>query len=513
MGYLPGFEDDVFISYAHNDDDRFPREDKGWVSQLHADLEERVKYHLGQPPRLWRDCEIRSNEDFAKKIASRLAHTATLLSVISHNFLERPWCEKELKEFCRSAEATYGLEVGEKRRIFKAERYPTPREDLPPELDGTGVYKFYGNDPEHPSSIHEFRPSLGEQQWKLYFLQLDTLAQDIATTLRMMREEAQGTAAAVSEGDTVYLAETTLDQELAYKRIRNDLQDRRITVLPPGELPTRGPQFEQKVREYLKQSELSIHILGGEYGFVPEGRQRPHTWLQHDLAFERSQDPDFRRIVWMPSALQSPDDRQRQYLDNLRTDTNVQRGAEILQDRLEDLKTEVLRSLEQIRRNREERSRRNPSGPTLGPSPSPVSKSSDEPLTVYIICDAQDFQSPSFQSLNDLLLDRGYEPLKSVVVESAEEARSMHEENLQICDACLIYYGAASDGWVNTKLLDFLKFGRKRQTPFLSKAVYVGPPATDAKRTFRTNQAKVIQGGAEFLAQQLSPFLEPLRRP
>ena len=98
MGFLPGFEDDVFISYAHNDDDRFPREEKGWVSQLHADLEERVRYHLGQPPRLWRDCEIRNNDDFAKKISSRLAHTATLLSVISHNFLQRPWCDRELKE-------------------------------------------------------------------------------------------------------------------------------------------------------------------------------------------------------------------------------------------------------------------------------------------------------------------------------------------------------------------------------------------------------------------------------
>jgi hypothetical protein len=512
MGYLPGFEDDVFISYAHNDDDRFPREEKGWVAQLHADLEERVKYHLGQPPRLWRDCEIRSNEDFAKKIANRLAHTATLLSVLSHNFLQRPWCQKELEEFCRSAERTYGLAVGDKRRIFKAERYPTERESLPPQLDGTGMYKFYGSDPEQPSSVHEYRPSLGEQQWKLYFLQLDTLAQDIAVTLRMMREEVQGTAAVPSAGGTVYVAETTLDQELARNRIKKDLQDRKIAVLPQGDLPYRGPQFEQQVREYLKQSDLSIHIFGGEYGFVPEGRQRPHTWLQHDLALERAQDSDFRRIVWMPSTLESPDERQRQYLDSLRTDPAVQRGAEILQDRLEDLKTEVLRSLEQVRRKREERAVVGSAAAGPSPAPSPSSKAPDEPLTMYIVCDAQDFLSPSFLSLNDLLLDRGYEPLKSAAVDNAEEARRMHEENLQICDACIIYYGAASDGWVNAKLLDFLKLRSKRQTPFLSKAVYVAPPDTPAKRVFRTNQAKVIQGGSAFSADQLSPFLEPLQR-
>jgi hypothetical protein len=43
MGYLPGFEDDVLISYAHNDDDCYGPEARGWVAQLHIDLAERIK--------------------------------------------------------------------------------------------------------------------------------------------------------------------------------------------------------------------------------------------------------------------------------------------------------------------------------------------------------------------------------------------------------------------------------------------------------------------------------------
>jgi hypothetical protein len=67
MGYVAGFDEDVFISYAHNDDDVFAPEQWGWVTRLHQDLEQRVRNHLGSDVRLWRDCEIRNNEDFTKK--------------------------------------------------------------------------------------------------------------------------------------------------------------------------------------------------------------------------------------------------------------------------------------------------------------------------------------------------------------------------------------------------------------------------------------------------------------
>jgi hypothetical protein len=32
MGYLSNFDEDVFISYAHNDDDIYPQESLGWVT-------------------------------------------------------------------------------------------------------------------------------------------------------------------------------------------------------------------------------------------------------------------------------------------------------------------------------------------------------------------------------------------------------------------------------------------------------------------------------------------------
>jgi hypothetical protein len=47
VGYLSNFDEDVFISYAHNDDDIYAQESLGWVTRLHQDLEQRVRTYLG----------------------------------------------------------------------------------------------------------------------------------------------------------------------------------------------------------------------------------------------------------------------------------------------------------------------------------------------------------------------------------------------------------------------------------------------------------------------------------
>jgi hypothetical protein len=517
MGYLPDFDYDVFISYAHKDDDQYPREDKGWVAQLHSALEERIGTYLHSEPALWRDCELSGNDDFSRKISNRLANAATLLSIITENFLSHKWFQTELEGFCRNAEDKVGLRVGEKLRIFKVLRSDVKRAALPPQFDGTDRYKFFGPDPDHPRSIHEFRCSLGEKQFNLWWTEMDRLAKDIADTLKAMRNMSSGYApgqvhsASPSLLVTVYLAQTSEDQEFTRSKIKKELQDRNIAVLPQGDLPFRGSQFERQVRDDLKNSDLSIHIFGNLPGFTPEGRERASTFIQHDLALERAQERDFRRFVWTPVELDSSDERQRQYLDYLKTDTSVQQGAEILQGKVEELKTEVLRSIDQIRRQREERSRTVTA--EIGPAPAPTRvTASNDPLSVYIICDVQDLQSPGLVAINNFLLDSGCEPIKPVMVDSAEESRRMHEEYLRICDAFIIYYGAGSEGWVSTKIADIVRFRNTRRSPFLSKAVYIAPPVTDAKNSLRTLQARVILGGSDFAADQLSPFLDPLRR-
>jgi len=38
VGYLPDYEDDIFISYAHNDNESLPGQ-RGWIDVFHQALE------------------------------------------------------------------------------------------------------------------------------------------------------------------------------------------------------------------------------------------------------------------------------------------------------------------------------------------------------------------------------------------------------------------------------------------------------------------------------------------
>ncbi|MBV9265298.1 MAG: toll/interleukin-1 receptor domain-containing protein, partial [Acidobacteriaceae bacterium] len=234
------FDEDVFISYAHNDDDSYLHEKRGWVAQLDDDLQNRIKVWLdGEKPSVWRDPAIRPNEDFEQKICARLARTAILLSIISPSYLRRDWCIRELEEFASYAEKTLGIRIDEeKSRIFKVEKVPVDRQTLPEQLQRTGSYKFYGPDPVR-GRVHEFRPLLGNEDSRPYFLCVDDLAQDIAAVLKRMAAKALGLPEPGAQLPAIYLAETTADMEEQAAEIRRELKGRGYTVLPAGDLPYR----------------------------------------------------------------------------------------------------------------------------------------------------------------------------------------------------------------------------------------------------------------------------------
>src|SRR6185312_10598348 len=120
-------------------------------------------------------------------IFNRLARTAAFLSVLSPSFLNRVWCKRELDAFASNAEKHMGLLIGdEKSRIFKVEKMPVERDQLPTAMQGTKTYRFYQNDPSQPKRLYELRPWLGGEYSRRYFEEMDELAKDIAALLTHM---------------------------------------------------------------------------------------------------------------------------------------------------------------------------------------------------------------------------------------------------------------------------------------------------------------------------------------
>ena len=100
MAYVPGFSNDIFISYSHIDDQAV--DGPGWVSDFHRRLVIEVEEELGAKLHVWRDKRITGATDFSKDLDRQVRGSAMLLAVLSPSYLNSTWFDWELTGFARS---------------------------------------------------------------------------------------------------------------------------------------------------------------------------------------------------------------------------------------------------------------------------------------------------------------------------------------------------------------------------------------------------------------------------
>ena len=494
MSTLPNFEDDLFISYAHIDNQPLADGLKGWVETFHERLKIRLEQLTGEPARIWRDRKLQGNDIFAETLVARLSKVAILVVVLSPRYVKSEWCLKELGEFCKCAEKGGGLVVGDKSRVFKVVKFHVPLQEHPPQLRGVLGYEFFEYDSER-GRAREFSPDVTPARDIRYWEKLDDIAYDIKQMLDTLARTSDASAppsvaGAASEVKTVYLSETTSDLAGERDLVKRELQQQGHVVLPDRELPLRGPSLRDALREYMTRSSLSIHLLGGSYGIIPEEESHSLAEIQSEAAEERGE--ELRRIVWMPVDLQPRDERQQQFVNRFRLGLNGQRRIEVLQTSLEELKKHI-----------EERI-------TDGRKPAPADAADangDGPPGVYLICDREDLADVT--PLEDYLYGCGFNVFLPAMEGDDSSLREDHKTNLIECDAALVYYGRASDVWLRMKQRELQKVaGYGRARPLLAKAIYIAGPPTPAKEHVRDHEAVVIKSFDAFSPERLAPFLE-----
>ncbi|HEY9282144.1 MAG TPA: toll/interleukin-1 receptor domain-containing protein [Pyrinomonadaceae bacterium] len=508
MTILREYEEDIFISYAHIDNQSLVEGQKGWITSFHKALEIRLSQLLGDEPEVWRDeSNMVGNQYIDDAIVKRLPRIAILVSVVTPRYINSKWCLKEVQEFYRFAEQTGGVRVSDKSRIFKVVKTPVPFDKHPPELQGILGYEFFRLDPT-TGKPREFIFNSGPHADIHYWAKLDDLAYDIYQLMETLKAKPGAEAAAAADaeqaaaaaaatpppGVTIYLAESTLDLAGERDQIRRELQQRGYRVLPDKPLPLNDADLRAAVSEDLRRSKLSVHLVGAHYGIVPEASDSSVVSLQNELAAERSRDPSFTRVIWMPPGLEVREERQRGFIDYLHNDPAAQHGAELLQTTIEDLKTTIQDKL---------------SAASLQRAAAAASADDDAPRRVYLICDSQDLDEAG--PVSDYLFEQGFEVITPVMEGDEAEVRADHKENLLLCDAILIYYGRAGDPWLRAKMLDLRKLaGYGRTKPLLAKAVFVAAPQTPAKDRFRTLEATVIRCPERFTPEPLRPLVAQL---
>jgi len=317
-----------------------------------------------------------------------------------------------------------------------------------------------------------------------YYERVYDLAFEICEVLKLYRLLSDGSRArAPVEGvKTVYLAATTSDQEPTRDRLRRELAERGHRVLPVEPLPVLAGELEAGVRRHLEQVDLAIHLVGDRFGLVPEGSELSVVAIQNEVASAYSRETGLERLIWMPREVSPKDDRQARFIERLMNEPEAHWGGEVILGTIEDLKDALEEKWKPV------------SGEA---ATAPVDESRGErPPRLYLVCDQRDEQA--VEPIEDYLFERGIEV--SLPGFDVEEARvqEVHQQNLEDCDAVLVYYGVAGKSWVDIKLRELIKArGYRGGRTIAVQAVYVAPPSDRRKERFRTLSAEVIRQEGE----------------
>jgi hypothetical protein len=493
MSYLSSFKHDIFISYSHIDNRPLTPGQRGWIDSFHETLEVRLAQVLGADAAVWRDPELPGNEHFNESLPARASNAAIFVSIVSPRYVQSEWCLKELRVFCSSAQKSGGLRIGDRSRLFKVLKFPVDEPDAVPELTSTIGYEFFARDRQ--GIPRELDPDMGDEERRGFRRKVD----DIAYHVRELLKEFRDGASLVRQverpvGRVVYLAETTWDLRDEREVVRRELRQRGFRILPEAPLPF-SPDYRKLVRDHLRESELSVHMVGTDYGAVPERETSSIVAIQYEQAGQRVGVNGVMRVVWIPDGHSPAEPRQQEFLHALRTDPAAHRATEILEGAgIEDLKTTIHDILERR--------------PSIRESRAPDAAAQAEPV-VYLVCDPRDLEAALH--LRDYLVAHAVEAVLPLMEGDEPEIRSDHQQNLVACDAALVYWGGASEAWVRSQLRELLKapgYGRADAIP--TQGLYVAAPETAAKARFLTRQVMMLHERTTFQAD-VEPFLDRLR--
>ena len=498
------FPKDIFISYAHIDDESLIETQKGWIAEFHRALEIRLAQLLGRRPVIWRDPALQGNHIFDQQIVDQFSQVAVMISILTPRYIKSEWCVREVNEFYESCQKNIGFSINNQARIFKVIKTPVKVEMHPEKIRNILGYEFYTTDVQ-TGRLKELSQTFGQQTDKLYWEKLDDLANDLAGFLEGLEYQQPGQPAATQASSkkeelSIYLAESSYETLPFRDSIRRELQDNGYRIYPDKQLPLVAPVLTEDVKQYLSDSTLSIHLIGENYGIIPEGAQKSIIELQNEIAAAASGSNQLERLIWIPEGKEAKEERQQSFINRLNEGKEGITGADLVYGSLEDFKGIVFDKLAAI-----EKQRKKEPEPVVSTEAATVSSTG----IVYLICDVLDLDD--IKPLEDYLFEQGYEVVLPIFEGEESMIREDHVENLKMCNAAIIYYGNANEIWLRSKTRDFLKInGYGREKPLSVKAIYIGGPANASKERFRTLEAEVINGIEGLPTEKLKTLLSKI---
>jgi hypothetical protein len=477
------FDQNLFISYAHLDDEPFNPGEKGWITRFHANLKVYLGMQLGREAKIWRDEKLQGNDVFPDEIVAQFRGSALLISVVTPRYLNSEWCTREAREFCQAAQQTGGLVIGNKSRVFKVIKTPVDdreAEALPAHMKDLLGFEFFAHKDGAPL---ELDPDFGPEYSQLYRQKVALLAQDIAQLLKALesgdragkRDDPKGLSDGQAAGKpAVYLAECSYDRKPQRELLEGELKRLGYPVLPDRRLPADEAEFIAATDGLLARCALSIHLVGERYGAVPDGpTDKSATMLQNEAAVARCRASELKRLIWLPQGTGSESDRQRKFIAALNTDAEAQFGADLITGDIEELRASIYSTLRKIEQPKVKQPESGAAGEEL--------VSGDSAKLIYFIFTEKDRKASV--PVRKLCKQLGFEVAIPDFEGDASEIRKSNQQKLASCSVVVVFYGVGDEAWKRTVDNELKKSagysGAGSRPPILT---YLAEPSSDDKQ-------------------------------
>jgi hypothetical protein len=473
MAFVHGFENDVFISYAHADNEVDALGD-AWVHQFQQNLRIALKQRLGRGDEIniYFDARRLQGNHPLDEILDSVRKSAVFLAVGSPSYVNRQWTRDELAAFVAVSDDPSRLFALERLPLDAGDRYPDP-------LHEYFRINFWQRDQNEADIPLTLTPRLNTT---LYYVRLQTLAEQIRGQLAQMASRsakppvmmaaatpaqhassaqvqpaathaqpapkpASVPAAAESGPRAVLVAQVTEDLEYYREQVISHLTQFNIPIYPLDMYPQGGADFKEAVKADLARVKYFVQLLGPTSPRKPRDMPEGYLVAQSDLAAEagvpilqwRSPDLVLDTIV---------DPAHRAFLT----------GDKVEAVGLESFKAKVV-SLA--------------TAPPPPPPPVPVEGMViDSPIFINANLDDQPFAEEVFEKarLRKLPL------VLSHPVGTAEEVRQDFERNWRECDSVVLIYGSAPQIWVRNQIMLYNKLKREREKPLREFIMLNCPP-------------------------------------
>lgn len=483
------FEHDIFISYAPatGADNKTTTD---WTLKFCEYLSLLMHRLGGRKPviMLHDDLRVRRNL-LGEGWQEALRKTSVFIIVLSPEYAQSAEYLRELEEICDTVYSS-GTAVSGIHRVFKVMTLPVSLSDQPECLRAELNYNFFEFNRFNKKPVtFELDSKTGSDD--KFWSRLVDLAYDISEVLLQLKGTPGGNGVSpASSLPSVFLAETSFDQQENHDMLKRELRHLGYNVLPMMQLPEDAEKGKNLIHDSLKRSFAAIHLLGAWYGEFLKNSKYSLIDFQiktvKDYLSLKDAPTKPHQFIWMPNDLKPTDQRQSLYLKRLKRDES-QYLTEIIETPFEVFKTILNARLNDI----------------VQPKPKPAA----EKNRLYMIYDAS--SSEKLSPYVHQIRKRGFDVVESVLSNGESHPVSAHITRLLTADAVMIYKGDSNMEWLNSKIRDLVKApGYGKSKPF--RAVEIISPQKTADKSLLFLKSVPVNWDEEISPEVVNHFLDHL---